>query len=105
MLRIEVSSVEEAVVLANRYKAEGRDDWFRGRVRGELPPRSSLVRIQHDVDALDACRRRLRMFCDWAWEIDYLAPLLEEDKKPGDFGDRAEIEIMSYDSRLAHGSN
>jgi hypothetical protein len=79
MLRIEVSSVEEAVVLANRYKAEGRHDWFRGQVR-ELPPRSSLVRIQHDVDALEACRHRVRTFCHWAWEIDYLTPLLEEDK-------------------------
>jgi hypothetical protein len=41
----QVSDVEEAVALAERFKQEGRYNWFRGQVK-PWPPLSSLARVQ-----------------------------------------------------------
>lgn len=83
IMREEVEDVESAVDLAKRFKAEGRYNWFRGQVR-ELPPHPSLLRIQmrHDKEMFEAAKRRLRMFHEWALQIEYLAPLLEEENLP-----------------------
>lgn len=43
MKAINAANVEEAVAIAEIFKAEGRYDWFRGQLR-EWTPSSSLER-------------------------------------------------------------
>src|SRR6185436_19666248 len=41
-----VANVDEAIDLATRWRDEGRYDWFRGQLRAEWHPYSSLMRLQ-----------------------------------------------------------
>jgi len=62
----EVSNVQEAVELAHELKAKGHYDWFRGQVR-DLPPYSSLFRVNNGVDAARkvTAQRRVHLFTEW----------------------------------------
>ncbi len=73
-----VGNVEEAVALANKLKAEGQYDWFRGQVR-DWPPHSSLIRHRarkDDAVEYDA-EHRLDLFCNWVNSIPELQYLMQ----------------------------
>jgi hypothetical protein len=75
--RYEVASVEEAIVLANRLKAEGTYDWFRGQTK-EWPPHTTALRlkISRNTNALDRNKERISMFCKWLEVLEELRYLL-----------------------------
>jgi FRG domain-containing protein len=72
------ANVEEAVELANRFREEGRYNWFRGQAKA-WPPYSSLFRTSraNDPELTPLALRRLSMFFKWLREIPQLKPLLD----------------------------
>jgi hypothetical protein len=75
------ANVQDAVELAQRFKAEGRYDWFRGQVR-DWPPRSSLGRIYMAGDemALRTAKARYALFSRWLRANPNLSHLLDDDR-------------------------
>jgi hypothetical protein len=74
----EVSTVEDAVELGHKFKAEGRYNWFRGQTQG-WPPISSLRRLEEEEDAkkLFMHKRRVLMFYQWLEKIPAMRYLRE----------------------------
>ncbi|MFY0575227.1 FRG domain-containing protein [Cystobacter fuscus] len=62
MKTVEVSNVHEAVALAEKWKSEGRYDWFRGQ-RRNWPLKSSIARL--DADGRARARKQLGRFRHW----------------------------------------
>ena len=77
----EVANIEEAVELADKLKAEGRYNWFRGQVK-DWPPVSSLHRSQSskDPEKEEKSARRISMFYGWINEIPELRYLHEPER-------------------------
>lgn len=75
---IPVANVQEAVELAQSFKAKGRYNWFRGQVR-DWPPLSSLFRLRRDADesAFERVQTRYKLFMEWLSENVDLKYLLE----------------------------
>ncbi|MFC0668559.1 FRG domain-containing protein [Azotobacter chroococcum] len=72
---MKATSVEEAVALATRLKAEGRYNWFRGQLR-EWNPASSLERkLLHDPEAKPNLDAKLNRFLKWVQAYPALAYL------------------------------
>lgn len=78
------TDVEEAVELANRFREEGRYDWFRSQVK-DWPPYSSSFRIGTGSDReLEArSQRRAVMFLKWLSDTPQLRDLLSNIDAPG----------------------
>ena len=76
----EVATVEEAIELAQRLKAKGRYDWFRGQVQ-DWPPYSSSYRAQYGDDAAkwERVKLRQRLFAMWVAQVPELRYLLEPE--------------------------
>ena len=76
---IKATNVEEAVALAESFKAEGRYDWFRGQLR-EWTPSSTLERkILHDPKFKPQLDAKLNRFLNWVVEQPALAYLAQEE--------------------------
>ena len=75
-----VASVEDAVELAQAFKAQGRYNWFRGQVR-DWPPVSSLHRLYRDGDeaAKERVSTRYGLFGKWLSKNPPLSYLLSEE--------------------------
>lgn len=65
-----VSSLPEALELAEGFKATGTYDWFRGQTRDWLPLRTSLARL--DAPARERARERIARFAHWVQGISEL---------------------------------
>lgn len=79
MTVFKAANVEDAVALAESFKAEGRYDWFRGQLR-EWTPSSSLERkVLHDPVAKSQLDEKLLRFTNWVIEQPALAYLAEEE--------------------------
>lgn len=76
-----VANVEEAVEVANDFKATETYNWFRGQVQ-DRPPLSSLYRVQHSGDHNKEARetRRLGMFFEWMRKVPELQYLIEPER-------------------------
>jgi hypothetical protein len=77
-MRHNVKDVEEAVALADSFKAEGKYDWFRGQTH-TWPPYSSLFRIQHSgaTEAESEAYERHHQFIGWLKTVPELAPFAD----------------------------
>lgn len=70
-----VGNVEEAMELASNFKREGKYNWFRGQVRSDWKPSSSLARkLGNGADPNDF-NVDIERFLDWARVIPELAYL------------------------------
>lgn len=68
MTVFKAANVEEAVALAENFKADGRYDWFRGQLR-EWTPSSTLERkVLHDPVAKSQLDEKLIRFTNWVIE-------------------------------------
>nr|WP_268939955.1 FRG domain-containing protein [Pseudomonas carnis] len=73
------ANVEEAVALAEGFKAEGRYDWFRGQLR-EWAPSSSLERkVLPDPGARSQFDEKLIRFTRWVTKQPALAYLAQDE--------------------------
>ncbi len=75
-----VANVQDAVELAQKLKAKGQYDWFRGQVR-DWPPVSSMLRVNRDGDeaAVERMLTRYVLFGNWLKENTTLSYLLEAE--------------------------
>src|ERR1044072_6189909 len=75
-----VASVQDAVELAQAYKAEGRYDWFRGQVRDWMPL-SSLRRLRdgNDKEAIEQASTRFALFRAWLQDNAALSYLVHDE--------------------------
>lgn len=82
MKTYEVANVQEAVELGHELKAQGLYDWFRGQVKEEWPPVSSMNRARTggDVEQETNAFRRITMFGQWVKSIPELRYLLEKER-------------------------
>ncbi|SRR5579871_2172888 len=74
------ANVEEAVELANRFREEGRYNWFRGQAK-DWPPHSSLFRTRTDPELQTLALRRLSMFLNWLRKTPQLQGLIDNPDK------------------------
>ena len=81
-----VANVQEAVELAQTFKAEGRYNWFRGQLR-DWSPVSSLYRLAtgHDNAAVKRAVTRYELFRKWLEENADLRHLVESGNEHGFF--------------------
>lgn len=77
MERHVVDTVEDAVDLALRFKAEGRYDWFRGQVQANWMPSSSMARAIQRGESQEHLEQRLQRFVDWASTVPALRYLTD----------------------------
>ncbi|TAJ02479.1 FRG domain-containing protein [Pectobacterium versatile] len=77
-MRIEtVANVEEAIELASNLKREGKYNWFRGQVRADWMPSSSMERKLKYGAKLDDLNKDIARFLDWARLVPELAYLAD----------------------------
>ncbi|MBX8508943.1 FRG domain-containing protein [Pseudomonas cichorii] len=75
---MEAANVEEAVVLAESFRTEGRYNWFRGQVR-DWEPSSSLERkLLQGADAKPQLDAKLNRFLSWVVDQPALAYLAQD---------------------------
>jgi hypothetical protein len=74
-----VASVEEAVSLAERLKAEGHYDWFRGQLRDWTPSSSLERKMLQSADTKLKLDAKLSRFLTWIENQPALAHLTREE--------------------------
>ncbi|UDU79095.1 FRG domain-containing protein [Pseudomonas sp. HN2-3] len=79
MTVFKAANVEDAVALAESFKAEGRYDWFRGQLREWMPSSSLERKVLHDPVAKSQLDEKLLRFTNWVIEQPALAYLAEEE--------------------------
>jgi hypothetical protein len=83
MQRFLVNNVEEAVELALNFREERRYDWFRGQLKAEWLPSSSLERAIKGGGSQAELEKRLTRFLGWARTeptVRYLADPVNRDQ-------------------------
>jgi hypothetical protein len=73
-----VDSLEDAVKLAERWRAEGRFRWFRGQA--QLWPLVSSLGRQIKAGDVSAAETRIGHFVEWVGQVPQLQYLLEEQE-------------------------
>lgn len=75
---LKAASVEDAVALAEKLKAEGQYDWFRGQIRDWTPSSSLERKMLQGAEAQSECEMRLSRFLRWVTAQPALAYLAQE---------------------------
>src|SRR4051812_34590385 len=71
--------IDEAIELASKFRDEKQYDWFRGQVRTEWPPYSSLMRrLLKDPDALTTQKGRLFRLAEWLGRTPGLEAMVQD---------------------------
>lgn len=75
-----VATIDEAIELAEEFRKRGRYDLFRGQVREQWKPYTSLMRLlERDQAALPAVEQKVLRFCSWLSDTPGLSEIANDE--------------------------